>query len=1028
VGGFANTTKSQTLTTLHSFYGSDGSAPYAGLALGSNGNFYGTTYSGGTNNLGTVFTITLAGALSTLYNFSGPDGSAPYAGLALGTDLNFYGTTNSGGADNAGTVFKLTPNGTLTTLHSFAVTDGSYPLAAVTLGNDGNFYGSTSAGGANGCGTIFKITPSGVFTNLYNFSGPDGSGPSAALTLGSNGEFYGTTANGGSNTYFGTIFSITTGGMLTTLHSFGFTDGSGPYASLTVGSGGNFYGATFNGGANIQYGTLFSMNPAGVLTTLHSFAGSDGWAPEAAVTLGANGNYYGTTAGGGSNGPYGTIFEITPAGTLTTLYNFAGTDASYPTAALNLGSDGNWYGTATNGGENGYGAVFRLVVCAFCPSAKVSSSANPSIYGNSVTFTATVTPQPGTGTTPPGSVTFADGSVTLGSAPLTGGTASLSTSALTLGENDITAAYGGDANFQPASADLVQVVNEIPSTLGLVTSLGSSAYNQPVTFTATVTPASGSGAATGTVAFTQGGTSLGVVTLNGGVASVTTGSFSVGTQWIDAAYSGSTTIQGSSGSVTQVVTQATSTVGLASNLNPAPITQSITFTAIVTGQYGGTPTGTVTFLDNGVAIGPPVTLAGGSASVITSFSTPGTYAITATYSGDPNFLSSITAQALSEVVSAITTNTSLSSSNSPSTVGHPVTFTAAVVASGGKTPNGVQVTFYDGSASIGTGTTTNGVATLTISTLPAGSDPITAMFAGNVNYLPSTSPVFTQVVVRNATATTLSSNLNPSTRLQSVTFTARVSSAGPTPTGTVIFDNGTAAIGSATLAGGVAVFSTSSLPAGTNSITAVYGGDANSANGSSSALSQVVDLNASSTGIGSSKNPSTYGQAVTFTATVLPTGSVTPTGTVTFTDGATTLGVVTLAGGTASITASTPAAGTQTIGAAYSGDVNFAPSGNSLQQVVNPAATSTSIVSSKNPSGPGIAVTFTATVTATGVTPAGTVTFTAGATLLGTFTLANGTAAVTTTQLPAGSTTITATFDANTDFTGSSASVKQTVT
>src|SRR5450759_4522754 len=160
---FALPADAQPYTVLHAFAGSDGQLPFAGLMQAGDGNFYGTTYQGGTGDAGTVFKITPAGALTTLHSFVGSDGSAPYAGLVQGTDGNFYGTTHSGGTSALGTVFKITPGGTLTTLHSFAVSEGQFPYAegegpyaGLVQGSDGNFYGTAVSGGTSGNGTVFK--------------------------------------------------------------------------------------------------------------------------------------------------------------------------------------------------------------------------------------------------------------------------------------------------------------------------------------------------------------------------------------------------------------------------------------------------------------------------------------------------------------------------------------------------------------------------------------------------------------------------------------------------------------------------------------------------------------------------------------------------------------------------------------------------------------------------------------------------------------------------------------------------------
>jgi uncharacterized repeat protein (TIGR03803 family) len=356
-------TPAGTLTLLHSFAGADGSGPGA-LMQAIDGNFYGTTYGGGasgscTKGCGTVFKITAAGALTTLHSFSGSDGAYPFAGLVQATDGNFYGTAGYGGTHGSGTVFKITPAGALTTLHSFNSTDGWGPFGGVVQATDGSFYGTTYGGGAYTHGTVFKITPAGTLTTLHSFNSTDGSTPWAGLVQAADGNFYGTTYNGGAYNY-GTIFKITSAGTLTTLHSFNSTDGSYPYAGLMQATDGNFYGTTFVGGA-YNYGTIFQITPAGTLTTLHSFDSTDGWGPEAVVLVqGIDGNLYGTTDGGGAYNA-GTVFQLSVGlQPVTTLHSFARSDGSEPQAGLVQATDGNFYGTTVFGGAYSYGSVFKI--------------------------------------------------------------------------------------------------------------------------------------------------------------------------------------------------------------------------------------------------------------------------------------------------------------------------------------------------------------------------------------------------------------------------------------------------------------------------------------------------------------------------------------------------------------------------------------------------------------------------------------------------------------------------------------------
>jgi uncharacterized repeat protein (TIGR03803 family) len=353
-------------TVLHSFAGgaADGYSPVGALIQGSDGNFYGTTQEGGPNASGTVFKITSGGVETVLHSFTGgiTDGSYPYAALIEGSDGNLFGTTSNGGASSNGTVFKITLGGVESVLHSFTggATDGSMPLAGLVQGGDGNFYGTNSSGGASNSGNFIKITPAGIETALYSFnSGPEGQSP-VGLIQASDGNFYGTTSVGGTSGN-GTVFKVTSGGVETALYSFagGTSDGRYP-ASLIQGSDGNFYGTTALGGTSNE-GTVFKITPAGAETELYSFAGgTDGSQPQAALTQGVDGNFYGTSVAGGVHGS-GTVFKITPSGFETVLYSFTGgTDGGEPQAALIKGGDGNFYGTTSVGGASGQGTVFKL--------------------------------------------------------------------------------------------------------------------------------------------------------------------------------------------------------------------------------------------------------------------------------------------------------------------------------------------------------------------------------------------------------------------------------------------------------------------------------------------------------------------------------------------------------------------------------------------------------------------------------------------------------------------------------------------
>ncbi len=380
----ATRSPAQTYTTLLDFDGTNGAGPkYMAFIQGKDGNLYGTTEGGGATFGGTVFKVTPTGTLTTLYSFCPlinpcPDGADPVAGLVLGTDGKFYGTLYYGGNETAcydsgcGAVFSITPEGTVTTLHVFDYTDGAYPEGALVQGANGIFYGTTQGGGANGYGTVFSITPGGTLTTLHSFDYTDGAYPEGALVQGTNGIFYGTTYEGGSNACrpegCGTVFSITSAGTLTTLHDFAGepTEGANPATALVQAANGIFYGTTVSGGPN-NYGTVFSISSAGTLTTLYSFCSqsncTDGYAPSSPLVQATNGTFYGETYGGGANDYYGTLFSITSGGTLTTLYSYGNPGTFSPEGGLFQATNGTLYGTTLAGSVTGVdGTIFSLGV------------------------------------------------------------------------------------------------------------------------------------------------------------------------------------------------------------------------------------------------------------------------------------------------------------------------------------------------------------------------------------------------------------------------------------------------------------------------------------------------------------------------------------------------------------------------------------------------------------------------------------------------------------------------------------------
>lgn len=382
-----------TFTVLHSFAGptGDGANPAGALIMDAAGNFYGTTAFGGITNCGvnglvgcgTVFKIDAAGNETVLYRFSGPDGAIPAAGLVMDAAGNLYGTTvNGGGAGpcriGCGTVFKLDPSGNETVVHAFTGgPDGGNPTAPLIMDSSGALYGTTGFGGIvpcgviqAGCGTVFKLDPAtGQEMVLHSFTRAEGGEPSAALIMDTAGNFYSTTFRAGPFGV-GTVFKLDPLGNLTVLH--GFTDGidgGNSAASLIMDTAGNLYGTTETGGAFL-FGTVFELSPSGTLTPIHAFTGgSDGGSlalegvPSAGLIMDPAQNLYGAVSSGGDGG-FGTVFKIDTANTFTVLHSFTGgSDGGNPIANLIMDAGGNFLSTASAiEDSSSLGTVFKLGV------------------------------------------------------------------------------------------------------------------------------------------------------------------------------------------------------------------------------------------------------------------------------------------------------------------------------------------------------------------------------------------------------------------------------------------------------------------------------------------------------------------------------------------------------------------------------------------------------------------------------------------------------------------------------------------
>ncbi len=597
----------------------------------------------------------------------------------------------------------------------------------------------------------------------------------------------------------------------------------------------------------------------------------------------------------------------------------------------------------------------------------VSSSLNPSVVGEAVTYTATVSPATATGT-----VVFKQAGVTItgcSAQAVSTGTATCTVTGLAAGGYWITAAYSGDSNYSSSSfPGLTQTVKKKTTTTTMSSSLNPSVVGEAVTYTATVSPAT----ATGTVAFKQAGetiTSCSAQTVTTGTATCTVTGLGAGQYGITAAYSGDNNYNSSwSPGLTQTVKKKTTTTTMSSSLNPSTVGEAITYTASVS---PATATGTVVFKQAGETIPScsAQTVTTGTATCTVTGLGAGGYWITAAYSGDSNYSSS-SFSGLTQTVKKKTTTTTMSSSLNPTTVGEAITYTASVspaTATGTVAFKQAGTTITSCSAQ----TVTTGTATCTVTGLAAGQYGITAAYSGDNNYNSSSFPGLTQTVKKKTTTTTMSSSLNPSVVGEAVTYTATVSPA--TATGTVVFKQAGETIPSCsaqTVTTGTATCTVTRLGAGGYWITAAYSGDSNYSSSSFPGLTQTVKKKTTTTTISSSLNPSTVGEAITYTATVSP---ATATGTVAFKQAGETItscSAQTVTTGTATCTVTGLGAGQYGITAAYSGDNNYNSSWSpGLTQTVKKKTTTTTVASSSNPSVVGEAVTYTATVspaTATG--------------------------------------------------------------
>lgn len=668
--------------------------------------------------------------------------------------------------------------------------------------------------------------------------------------------------------------------------------------------------------------------------------------------------------------------------------------ATFSTSTLSQGSHSiNAFYSGDTAFAYAVAPAFSVTISAPQATVALAASPNPATANQAIMLTTTLTPSTATGT-----VTFLNGSTAIGSATITNGTATLSGVTLASGNYSLTAQYSG-GNFPSATSPAISLTVKAASSVVVASSSNPSNTKQSVTFTATVTPAT----ATGAVEFLDGSTVLGSTTVSNGVTTFTPASLSQGTHSITAAYAGDGNDTSATSAVFTQTVQASSTITLASTANPAVVGAAVTLTATVTPS---TATGNVQFLDGTTVLGT-VALTNGIASFTTSTLTQGSHSITAAYAGDASDTSA-TSTMLAQTVQNQSTVTLVSTEN-PAPTGMPFMFIATVTPS---TATGT-IQFLDGATLLGTVALSNGSATYSTPGLAQGIHSITAAYSGDTNDTAATSSLLSQSV-KNIAGMSLLVSANPAVVGQTVTFSVSIGASGAT--GTVTFSDGSTLLATVSLASGTAAFSTSGLAQGVHTMNIAYSGDANYL-GAGTTLTETI-LGSSSVALVSSLNPALSGQAVTFTATVTPSAA---TGAVQFYDGSTLLGTSSLTSGIASYSISALAAGAHSITASYGGSATYAASSSSALSEVVKTNTTVSVSSSLNPSTAGAAITFTALVSPSAAT--GTVQFLDGATVLGSATLSNGTASFTISTLAAGTQAISAAYSGSATYNASTSIV-----
>ncbi len=611
-------------------------------------------------------------------------------------------------------------------------------------------------------------------------------------------------------------------------------------------------------------------------------------------------------------------------------------------------------------------------------SVQLSSSSPTSIAGSAFTLTAIVS---GTGGIPTGTVTFLDGSSPFGTATVNGsGQANLRVTSLSAGSHILTASFGGDpSDERSSSSSFTEIIQQAVTSISLAPNVNPSIAGVSLTILSSLT--SNGSIPTGQITLREGSTTLAssLINITGG-STFNLHAITAGTHNLVATYAGDADHAASSATLVQVVQQGTSAINVASSRNPGIFAGSVILSARVTGS-GNQPTGAVTFTDGSTSLGTAnVDLAGNASLSIASLSI-GDHIITVNYAGDLTHTAATPSSLIQRVQQ--TTATALTSSANPVIVGAPLRLVANVTGGSGASVTGT-VSFTDGGTLLGSSTIdANGSASLTLSTLFAGTHLILASYIGDATSQASISTALAQPVNSAGTTVTVTSSANPTVVGSTLTLTAAVTSSGKAPTGTVTFLDGAIALGTVSTSNGIAILTTATLTAGQHAIVARYGGDSGTDVSTSGVLPEIAQQSTLTT-LASSANPALTAQPILLTANVRNGNNA--GGIVLFLDGAITIGSVPVdTTGNASLELPSLTSGVHALSARYAGDAFNLPSSSiALPQTVQLRSTTASITASSDTYLSGQTVTLVAVIHSSGsLAPTGSVTFTSGGASIG---------------------------------------------